>query len=145
MTARARTRTSSIARPTRRSRASTGSTCGLKELDFGRQQRLNYVSLIRAGGSVTAELKIEQPALAGSDNRFMSRIQEVVNNRFACVFAIPDRGARESMELSFTDESIPFEESLQAAPENAGAVGGARVSRRAPQARRGCAQCARHR
>ena len=97
-----------------------------QELDFGRQQRLNYVSLIRAGGSVTAELKIEQPALAGSDNRFMSRIQEVVNNRFACVFAIPDRGARESMELSFTDENIPFEESLQARPRRR-AVGGARV------------------
>jgi transcription-repair coupling factor (superfamily II helicase) len=95
-----------------------------QELDFGRQQRLNYVSLIRAGGAVTAELKIEQPALAGSDNRFISRIQEVVNNRFACVFAIPDRGARESMELTFTDEGIPFEESLQAAPENAGTVGG---------------------
>ena len=93
-----------------------------QELDFGAQQRLNYVSLIRAGGAVTAELKIEQPALAGSDNRFISRIQEVVNNRFATVFAIPDRGARESMELSFTDENIPFEESLQVVPENAGAV-----------------------
>lgn len=98
-----------------------------QELDFGRQQRLNYVSLIRAGGSVTAELKIEQPALAGSDNRFIGRIQEVVNNRYACVFAIPDRGARESMELSFTDENIPFEESLQMAPENAGSVGGSTV------------------
>ena len=93
-----------------------------QELDFGAQQRLNYVSLIRAGGVVTAELKIEQPSLAGSDNRFISRIKEVVNNHFATVFAIPDRGARESMELSFTDESIPFEESLQVAPENAGAV-----------------------
>lgn len=98
-----------------------------QELDFGRQQRLNYVSLIRAGGSVTAELKIEQPALAGSDNRFISRIQEVVNNRFACVFAIPDRGARESMELTFTDDSIPFEESLQTAPENSGVVGKSEV------------------
>lgn len=94
-----------------------------QELDFGRQQRLNYVSLIRAGGQVTAELKIEQPALSGSDNRFVSRIQEVVNNRYACVFAIPDRGARESMELSFTDISVPFEESLQAASENVGHVG----------------------
>ena len=93
-----------------------------QELDFGRQQRLNYVSLIRAGGAVTAELKVEQPSLAGSDNRFISRIQEVVNNKYACVFAIPDRGARKSMELSFTDEGIAFEESLQAAPENAGAV-----------------------
>ncbi len=98
-----------------------------QELDFGRQQRLNYVSLIRAGGTVTAELKIEQPALAGSDNRFINRIQEVVNNRFACVFAIPDRGARESMELSFTDNEIPFEESLQAAPENSGVVGKSQV------------------
>ena len=95
-----------------------------QQLDFGRQQRLQYVSIIRAGGAVTAELKIEQPALAGSDNRFISRIQEVVNNRFAVAFAIPDRGARESMELSFTDESIPFEESLQAAPENSGSVAG---------------------
>ena len=95
-----------------------------QQLDFGRQQRLSYVSIIRAGGAVTAELKIEQPSLAGSDNRFISRVQEVVSNRYACVFAIPDRGARESMELSFTDASIPFEESLQAAPENAGAVAG---------------------
>ena len=93
-----------------------------QELDFGRQQRLNYVSLIRAGGAVTAELKIEQPAIAGSDTRFISRIRECVSNRFAVVFAAPDRGARESLELSLGDESIPFEESLQAAPENEGAV-----------------------
>ena len=96
-----------------------------QELDFGRQQRLNYVSLIRAGGAVTAELKLEQPALAGSDNRFISRIQEVVNNRYTVLFAIPDRGARESMELSFTDESIPFEESLSSDPANAGGLDGA--------------------
>ena len=96
-----------------------------QELDFGRQQRLNYVSLIRAGGAVTAELKLEQPALAGSDNRFISRIQEVVNNRYAVLFAISDRGARESMELSFTDESIPFEESLSSDPANAGGLDGA--------------------
>lgn len=93
-----------------------------QQLDFGRQQRLNYVSIIRAGGAVTTELKIEQPAIAGSDTRFISRIQEVTANRFACVFAAPDRGARESLELSFTDEGIPFEESLQTAPENEGAV-----------------------
>lgn len=93
------------------------------ELDFGAQQRLNYVSIIRAGGAVTAELKVEQTAIAGSSSRFISRVQEVVANRYACVFAIPDRGARESMELTFTDESIPFEESLTAAPENMGMVG----------------------
>ena len=43
--------------------------------------------------------------------------------RYACVFAVPDRGARESMELTFGDEGITFEESLTAAPENAGVIG----------------------
>ncbi len=99
-----------------------------QELDFGHQQRLNYVSLIRAGGAVTAELKIEQPAIAGSDTRFISRIKEVVANRYACVFAAPDRGARESLELTFNDEAIPFEESLISADENAGKVGSAEVT-----------------
>ena len=99
-----------------------------RELDFGHCQRLNYVSLIRAGGAVTAELKIEQPAIAGSDTRFITRIRECVSNRFAVVFAAPDRGARESLELSFTDESIPFEESFQAAPENVGVVGEGEVT-----------------
>lgn len=89
-----------------------------QQLDFGRQQRLSFVSIIRAGGAPTAELKVEQPGIAGSDTRFISRIQEVCANRYACVFAAPDRGARESLELSFADASIPFEESLQSAPEN---------------------------
>ena len=102
-----------------------------QELDFGRQQRLNYVSIIRAGGAVTAELKIEQPAIAGSDTRFISRTQEVTANRFACVFAAPDRGARESLELSFTAEGISFEESLQAAPENRKGIEPAVSARRA--------------
>lgn len=93
-----------------------------QQLDFGREQRLNYVSIIRVGGTVTAELKTEQPAIAGSDTRFITRIHEVVNNKYAVVFAAPDRGARESLELSFGDESIPFEESLQTAPDNQGDI-----------------------
>ena len=90
-----------------------------QELDFGRQQRLNYVSIIRAGGAVTAELKVEQPALAGSDNRFIERVQTVVNNHYAVLFAMPDRGARDSMELTFGDEGIPFDASLAGDPLNA--------------------------
>ena len=78
-----------------------------QQLDFGSQQRLNYVSLIRAGGAVTAELKIEQPAIAGSDNRFMTRIQEVVGKRYACVFAIPNR-ARSRRKVDITQITFPF-------------------------------------
>ncbi len=90
-----------------------------QELDFGRQQRMNYVSIVRAGGAVTASVKIEQPALAGSGSRFIDRVRTVVSNRYAVLFAMPDRGARESMELTFADEGIPFDASFAADAENA--------------------------
>lgn len=90
-----------------------------RNLDFGKQQRLNYVSIIRAGGVVTAEMKIEQPSLAGSHNRFISRIREVVSGQYSVVFSMPDRGGRESMELTLSDESIAFDASFMADQANA--------------------------
>lgn len=52
--------------------------------------------------AVTAELKIEQPAIAGSDNRFMTRIQEVVGKRYAACLPFPTavRASRWSSPLA---------------------------------------------
>ena len=40
-----------------------------KKLDFGRQQRLSFASIMRQGAHVTAELKVRQPNIAGSDTK----------------------------------------------------------------------------
>lgn len=90
-----------------------------RELDFGHQQRLCFSSILRTGGSVTAELAVRQPGIAGSDAKLLGRLRQMVRDQMAIVFAVPDRGAREALELSFTDEGIPFEESLGAEPANA--------------------------
>ena len=94
-----------------------------RAMDFGRQQRLSLSSILRQGGSATAELEVRQPSIAGSDAKLLGRVRQLVADRCAVVFAVPDRAAREHLELSFSDEHIPFVESLGTAPENASPVG----------------------
>ena len=89
-----------------------------RELDFGRQQRLSLSSIQRAGTSATSQLAVRQPGIAGSDAKLLGRLRQLVGERSAVVFAVPDRGAREALELTLSDEGIPFEESLGAAAPN---------------------------
>ena len=90
-----------------------------RQMDFGGQQRLSLSSIVRAGtGRTTADLEVRQPAIAGSDSKLLGRVRQLVSDGASIVFAVPDRGAREALELTFTDERIPVEESLAVAPEN---------------------------
>ena len=87
------------------------------EMDFGTQQRLTLVSLMRAGGGATAELRVQQPDVAGGA-RLTRRLDSLRHVGYATVFAIPDSSARHAMELSLTDESIPITVSLGVDSEN---------------------------
>ena len=98
-------------------------------LDFGKQQRLSFASMLRTGTSVTSELPVRQPGIAGSDSKLIGRVRQLVKDRCAVVFTVPDRGARESLKLSFTDEGIPLCESLGAAPENWEGAAGSRAGK----------------
>lgn len=90
-----------------------------RELDFGKQQRVSFSSLVRTGSdALTAELELEQPGIAGADTRLISRLRQLLHDNYRVVFAIPDRGARESLEMRLNDEHIAFVESLTCAPEN---------------------------
>ena len=89
-----------------------------RDLDFGRQQRLSFASMLRAGTQVTAELPVRQPGIAGGDTRLLGCVRQLINDRVVTLFAVPDRAAREQLELNFGDESVPFEETLGTAPEN---------------------------
>ncbi|SEH47188.1 MULTISPECIES: transcription-repair coupling factor [Atopobiaceae] len=100
-----------------------------RELDFGKQQRLSFSSLQRTGSSTTAQIEVRQPAVAGSDSKLLGRMRQLVNVNDSVVFAVPDRGAREALELTFTDENIPIKESLAAAVENRQPVTDAEANR----------------
>ena len=69
-----------------------------RQLDFGRQQRLSFASMLRAGaGAVTASLEVRQPGVNGSDSKLMGRVRQLVADRSVTLFAVPDRGAREAL------------------------------------------------
>lgn len=89
-----------------------------RDLDFGAQQRLSFASMLRAGAQVTAELPVRQPGIAGGDTRLLGRVRQLLNDHVTVLFAVPDRSAREQLELNFGDESVPFEESLGTSAEN---------------------------
>ncbi len=90
-----------------------------RQLDFGRQQRLSFASMMRAGaGSVTATLEVKQTGVNGSDAKLLGRVRQLIESRCVTLFAVPDRAAREALELRFSDENIAFGESLGAAAEN---------------------------
>ena len=89
-----------------------------RDLDFGRQQRLSFASMLRVGSQVTAELPVRQPSVAGSDTRLLGRVRQLLNDGASVLFAVPDRAAREHLELTFGDERVTFGEALGSAPEN---------------------------
>ena len=89
-----------------------------KFMSFGEQQRLSFSSIMRTGGVVTAELPVRQPNIAGSEAKLVGRVRQLVDDGCVVAFAVPDRGARESLELTFSDEGIPFEESMSTSPAN---------------------------
>ena len=80
-----------------------------RELDFGTQQRLTFASLLRAGMVVEGELEVRQPNIAGADAKLIGRVRQLLHDRFAVVFAVPERAAREALMLRFSDENIAFE------------------------------------
>ncbi len=89
-----------------------------RDMDFGSQQRLSFASMLRVGTQVTSELPIRQPGISGSDTRLLGRVRQLVGDGFSVLFAVPDRSAREHLELNFGDEHIMFGESLASAAEN---------------------------
>ena len=100
----------------------------LKKLDFGGQQRISLSSLMRAGttrarsaraartvptSADEAQLRVQQPGIAGKDSKLLGRMRQFVRDGSVIVFAVPDPSARDHLKMRFLDESIPFAESLR--------------------------------
>jgi transcription-repair coupling factor (superfamily II helicase) len=82
------------------------------ELDFGTRQRLTLLSLLRAGGTVDAELVVKRPEMGGTQERFFGGLRGLVAGGMTTVLSIPDHHARSSVELELSDARIPFAEVL---------------------------------
>ena len=84
------------------------------KLDFGTQQRLTLLSLMRAGGAVDVDLAIERPSVQGREEKLFALVRSLVSQGTTTVFSVPDRQARADIELAFSDHAVSFVERLDA-------------------------------
>ncbi|MCD8200014.1 MAG: transcription-repair coupling factor [Coriobacteriaceae bacterium] len=86
--------------------------CPPSQLDFGTQQRVSILSIMRAGGMVDVDLAVKRPEVVGREERLLNTIRNSLAGKMTTCFAVPDRHARDDMRLVFSDAAIPFAEVL---------------------------------
>lgn len=79
-------------------------------LDFGTGQRATYVSIMRVGGQVDAELPVKRVEVAGSAEKLFGKLRSLIEAGYTVVFSAPNYRARQDMKLAFVDHGLPIQE-----------------------------------
>ncbi|MBQ6453271.1 MAG: transcription-repair coupling factor [Coriobacteriales bacterium] len=87
------------------------------KLEFGSQQRLTFMSIIRSGASVDADLQVKRPDLTGTQERFMGGLRSLVASNYTVLLSVPSYQVRRSVELELSDAVLPFQEVLEGRPD----------------------------
>ena len=82
------------------------------ELDFGENQSLTLLSLIRSKASIAEDLKMRHAESLRSEERFLSQARSLISKNYLIVLGISDRAVREDVELMLVDAHIPINEVL---------------------------------
>ena len=85
---------------------------GPAELDFGKNPRATYVSIMRVGAQIDSELVVKRVDVAGDPDKLFGRLRSLAEAGFAVVFSVPHFRARQEMKLSLVDLGIPINEVL---------------------------------
>ncbi len=82
------------------------------QLDFGSHQRATYVSIMRVGGIMDAELPVKRVDVAGNPEKLFGKLRTLVDGGYTVVFSAPNYRARQDMKLAFVDHGLPIQERL---------------------------------
>lgn len=85
---------------------------GPQELNFGTNPRMTYVSIMRVGAQLDAELTVKRVQVAGDPDKLFGRLRSLVDTGFTVVFSVPHFRARQEMKLALVDLGIPINEVL---------------------------------
>jgi transcription-repair coupling factor (superfamily II helicase) len=92
---------------------------GPTELDFGKNPRATYVSIMRVGVQLDSELVVKRADVAGDPDKLFGRLRSLAETGFAVVFSVPHFRARQEMKLSLVDLGIPINEVLDVVNDGA--------------------------
>ena len=82
------------------------------QLDFGGGQRMTYVSIMRLGGAVDAELPVKRAEVAGGPEKLFAKLRGLIDQGYTVVFSAPNFRARQDIKLAFVDHELPIVEVL---------------------------------
>ncbi|MBE0477103.1 MAG: transcription-repair coupling factor [Coriobacteriia bacterium] len=82
------------------------------QLDLGGRQRLTFVSLLRAGSGVDAELVARRPEVAGGEDRLVGGLRALLALEYAVVMAVPARETRRRVADVLVGGGISVAETL---------------------------------
>lgn len=91
-------------------------------LDFGKNQRATYVSIMRVGVELDDELVVKRVDVAGDADKLFGKLHSLTQQGFTVVFSVPHFRARQEMKLELVDRGIPIKEELDvlAVPDDEG-------------------------
>lgn len=84
-------------------------------LDFGKNQRATYVSIMRVGVELDDELVVKRVDVAGDADKLFGKLYSLTQQGFTVVFSVPHFRARQEMKLELVDRGIPIKEELDVA------------------------------
>lgn len=80
--------------------------CPPAKLDFGKNQRCTYQSIMRVASSVDAEIPVKRTEVAGDPEKLFGRLISLTQADFTVVFSAPSYRAREDMKLAFVERGL---------------------------------------
>ena len=94
------------------------------QLSFGAGQRATYVSIMRVGGTIDVELPVKRVDVAGHPDKLFGRLISLTEGGYTVALSASDPRARHDIELALVDNSIPFQEALDATWGGEGTLAG---------------------
>ncbi|MGI6591520.1 MAG: transcription-repair coupling factor [Eggerthellaceae bacterium] len=85
-----------------------------QQMSFGDAQQCQYLSIVRTGTGLDQQLTVKRTNVAGNSEKLFSRMRQLVDDRYAVVFSVPNYRARQDMKLDLVDRGIPITEILDA-------------------------------
>ncbi|WP_058986460.1 transcription-repair coupling factor [Hugonella massiliensis] len=89
-----------------------GLYCPAAQLDFGKNQRCVYQSIMRVGAAVDAEIPVKRTDVAGNGDKLFGKLTSLAQANYTVVFSAANNRAREDMKLAFVEHGLPIEEVL---------------------------------
>jgi transcription-repair coupling factor (superfamily II helicase) len=78
------------------------------ELDFGRRQLMNVLSMVSGSGGLDLRLEVKHPAINSSEQRLAEAARSFLKNDYLTLVGTPSPAARRTVELALSDGHVSF-------------------------------------